>query len=401
MNSAKSTYSSDALCESAVRAAFVRWRSDDRDVVVTRAPGRINLIGDHTDYNKGLVMPMILDHSVYVACRPISGTRHLLRSEDYDEVVSFELGTIPATTQGHWSRYVAGMLRYVPPESAVELLVVGNIPQGAGLSSSAAVEMATGLAAEAVSGVAIPPEVMAQTGQKVEHEYLGVQCGLMDQMVSRMGKSRHAFLLDCRSMTWSHIPVPANKTCFVVVNSRVRRTLAGSKYNERRKECERALAWLKASGAPGNSLRDITLEMVNGAGRKMPGSLRSRVRHVVEENERVLGAARAIRSDQWGALGQLLTASHRSLQRKYQVSCEELDTLVDSALRIDGVYGARMMGGGFGGCTLNLLDESASERFGSEITRTYRQTCGGDCAIFKVGPGTEAAVLRQGESQTK
>jgi len=383
------------LCESDVSAAFVHWRGSDTDVVVARAPGRINLIGEHTDYNQGWVMPMILDRGVYAACRPAGGTRHQIRSEDFDEVASFKVGTMPASPPGHWSFYVAGMLKHLSPASAMEMLIAGNVPVGAGLSSSAALTMATGLAAEAVSGAAITALEMARIGQWVEHEYLGVQCGLMDQMVSRMGRSRHAFLLDCRSLEWSHIPVPTEETCFIVVNSQVQRALAGSKYNERRRECEDALAWLQASGAAVDSVREVALPMLDSSAPDMPVVLAARLRHVVEENGRAVAAAEALRHGRWNQLGNLLTASHRSLQGRYEVSCAELDALVDSALTIDGVFGARMMGGGFGGCTLNLVHRSAAGQFGPAIKRAYYEECGRNCSVLRVGLGVEAAILPQ------
>ena len=393
MSTNKPTCDSHELSASAIRKAFVRWQGDDQDLVIARAPGRVNLIGEHTDYNDGLVMPMILDRSIYVACRAAQGTLHRVRSEDFDETVSFELNTMPTADAGHWSLYVGGMLRHVPPGTALDILIAGNVPLGAGLSSSAALEMATGLAAEAISGVAVSPERLAEIGQRVEHEYLGVRCGLMDQMVSRMGRSEHAFLLDCRQMTWSHIPIPASQARFVIVDSKVKRALAASKYNERRQECERALAWFQASGAMADSLRDISVDMINEAANDMAPTEGLRVRHVVEENKRVRAAAEAIRKGKWSTLGRQLTASHRSLQQLYQVSCDELDTLVDIALNIDGVYGARMVGGGFGGCTLNLVDKSALKQFETEITSTFHKAYGYQCSVIRVGSGLEATLL--------
>lgn len=393
MAKAKSTYSPDSLCEAVVRDAFRRWRGDESGLVIARAPGRINIIGEHTDYNQGLVMPMILDRSVYVACRPAGGTHHIARSEDYDEMVTFELGTIPQSPRGHWSLYVGGMLRHVSPGTAVEMLIAGNVPLGAGLSSSAALEMATGLAAEAIGKKRVAPVEMAKIGQKVEHEYLGVKCGLMDQMVSRMGRPMHAFRLDCRSFEWEHIPLPASQTCFVIVNSQVRRALAASKYNERRTECEQALAWFNARGKEAASLRGISQDMIEEARHDLASHLAARARHVASENERVIAAEAALRNGNWSVLGQLLTESHRSLQNDYQVSCQELDILVDLALEVEGVYGARMMGGGFGGCTLNLMDKSAAKQFASHINRGYQRICGRECRIITIQPGLEATVL--------
>ena len=393
MAKAKSTYSPDSLCEVVMRNLFRRWRGNDSDLVIARAPGRINIIGEHTDYNQGLVMPMILDRSVYVACRPASGACHIVRSEDYDEVVTFEMGAIPKSPPGHWSLYVGGMLSHVPPGTAVEMLIAGNVPLGAGLSSSAALEMATGLAAEAIGKKRVAPVDMAKIGQKVEHEYLGVKCGLMDQMVSRMGRPMHAFKLDCRSFEWEHIPLPESQLCFVIVNSQVRRALAASKYNERRMECEQALAWFNSRGVEAASLRDISLDMIEDAGQDLTAELSARARHVVTENERVIAAAEALNNGNWSVLGQLLTESHRSLQNDYQVSCNELDTLVDLALGMEGVYGARMMGGGFGGCTLNLMDESVTNQFESLIKDGYQRICGRECRIMTVQPGLEATVL--------
>ena len=381
------------LGEKEVRAAFCRWRGDDHNVVVARAPGRLNIIGEHTDYNEGLVLPMILDRSVYVACRPVEGKSHLVRSEDYDANVTFQVGTLPQVPKGHWATYVAGMLLHIPPGTAIEMLVTGNVPLGSGLSSSAALEMATGLAAEAVSGKRVAPEAMARIGQQVEHAYLNVKCGLMDQMISRIGRSMHALLLDCRSFEWAHIPVPDGEACFVIVNSQVRRKLAQSKYNERRQECDQALEWFNNNGAAAASLRDITLSMIEDSSGKMPAVQLNRARHMVEENARVLSAVEALRDGDWVVLGRLITASHRSLQHLFDVSCSELDHLVDLALDVEGVYGARMMGGGFGGCTLNLVQRSAVDEFVTQIVQGYRKACGFNCTVLKTGPGVEAAAF--------
>ena len=380
-----------SLCRHTVLEAFAQWYGDNRGVTVARAPGRINIIGDHTDYNEGLVFPMILDRAIYVAVRPITGEQHHVRSENFDETVSFDVDTLPAFPHGHWSVYVGGILLYVSPGTAVEMLIAGDVPLGAGLSSSAALEMATGMALETVMGATLDPVTMAKIGQRVEHEYIGVKCGLMDQMVSRIGRSGHAFLLDCRSFEWVHVPVATAKACFIVVNSNVKRALASSKYNERRQQCARALEWFQRSAESYKSLRDVTASDVTQARYTMPEVLLARTRHVVEENERVLEAADALSRGEWNALGYLLTASHTSLRDLYDVSCKELDSLVEAALGINGVYGARMMGGGFGGCTINLVDRTAVEDFEVSIRRAYRKAHRRECSILKVGPGLEAA----------
>ena len=242
--------------EQAAREAFAKWRGSADRVVVARAPSRVNLVGDHTDYNDGLVLPMVLDRAVYVAARLHLDRTHCLWSENYGEGVTYSPGQWPRVPPGHWASYIAGMIQELPPPSPIELLVMGNVPLGAGLSSSAALEMATGLALEALRGKSVPPLELAQIGQRVEHRYAGVKCGIMDQIVSRVGRTGHALFLDCHTLKWEHIPIQSEDIQFLVIDSRVRRQLATSKYNERRAECQKAIEFMQATVAAITSIRD-------------------------------------------------------------------------------------------------------------------------------------------------
>ena len=360
---------------------------------VARAPGRINLIGDHTDYNAGFVLPMILDKAVYAAARVGKGTRHRLRSIDFDETLEFEIGIAPRVSSGHWATYVAGMLLELRVDCAMDVLISGEVPLGAGMSSSAAVEMATGLVVSAATSTTVDPVTLARIGQRVEHRHVGVECGLMDQMVSRLGKPNHAFLLDCRSLEYTHVPVRKGAAKLVAINSNIRRALAHSKYNERRSECGRALAIFQQQDHRLDALRDVTENHLAASDPDMDPVLLSRARHVVEENMRVHAAVRALRAEEWSELGALLVSSHESLRDWFEVSCAELDFLVSVSLAVPNTFGARMMGGGFGGCTINMVKQNQAEHLATTVQRSYRKEFGLEADAWVLGEGLEAAVL--------
>ncbi|MCY4001039.1 MAG: galactokinase [Bacteroidetes bacterium] len=369
--------------------AFKQWRASGESCFVAYAPGRVNLIGDHTDYNDGLAMPMIMDQAIYVATRSSSSDSHLLRSENYDEEVSYPIDQWPTVPRTHWASYVAGMIREIPPPTSIEMLIMGNVPLGAGLSSSAALEIATGLALEKLNGTSIPPLDLAKIGQKVEHKYIGVKCGIMDQIVSRVGRSRHALYLDCKTLKWEHIPIEYPDIRFVVMDSRVKRQLASSKYNERRGECQRALQQIQADDSTIESIRHIQMDHIKAIS---DPTLQKRIRHVLLENERVKNARSAILRSDWFELGKLLSASHISLRDDYQVSCKELDVMVDQAESYTEVYGARMMGGGFGGCTINLVLEKDADLIAKSLVSESRKKLNYPVTYYSVAKGTEAGI---------
>lgn len=375
--------------EQSIREAFTRWRGHTDRVLVARAPGRVNLIGDHTDYNQGFVLPMILDKAVYVAARPSATESHHLRSENYAEEVSYPPGGWPEVPDAHWACYVAGMIQELPPPTPVEILVMGDVPWGAGLSSSAALEMATGLVLETLRGQPMDPLTLARVGQIVEHRYVGVQCGIMDQIASRVGRADHVLFLDCQALQWEHIPIPSHDVQVVVMDSRVKRQLAGSKYNERRSECQEALQCIQASDPSVTSFRQVDLQHIHDLAEPV---LQRRVRHILRENERVRTACSAIAHSDWLQLGRVLSASHASLRDDYQVSCEELDFMVSHAESLEGVFGSRMMGGGFGGCSINLVQSERAHSVIESVQMIYEQRFQLQSQAHVVGKGLEASV---------
>ncbi len=373
--------------EQAAKEAFTKWRGDADRVIVARAPGRVNLVGDHTDYNDGLVLPMILDRAVYVAARLSLDGIHHLWSENYREGVAYSPEQWPRVRPGHWASYIAGMIQELPPPGPIELLVMGNVPLGAGLSSSAALEMATGLALEALRGKSVPPLELAQIGQRVEHRYAGVKCGIMDQIVSRAGRTGHALFLDCHTLKWEHIPIRSEGIQFLVIDSRVRRQLATSKYNERRTECQKALQYIRASDAAITSLRYAGIHHVDELKESV---FQRRIRHVISENKRVEDAVSAVIRSNWSTLGRILSLSHESLREDYEVSCEEMDFMAAYAESLPGVFGARMMGGGFGGCTINLVRSGDGSAVAASVTAAYEGKYKQKPTAHIIGTGLEA-----------
>ena len=373
--------------EQAAREAFAKWRGSADRVIVARAPGRVNLVGDHTDYNDGLVLPMILDRAVYVAARLCLDESHHLWSENYREGISYSPGQWPRMRPGHWVSYIAGMIQELPPPGPVELLVMGNVPLGAGLSSSAALEMATGLALEALRGKPVAPLELAQIGQRVEHRYAGVKCGIMDQIVSRAGRTGHALFLDCHTLEWEHIPIQSKDIQFLVIDSSIRRQLATSKYNERRAECQKALEYIQASNVAITSLRHAEAHHVEELKESV---LQRRIRHVISENKRVEAACSALTRSDWSTLGSIFSLSHESLREDYEVSCEEMDFMAAHAELRPGVFGARMMGGGFGGCTINLVRAGEGPAVAASVTAAYEDRYKQKPVAHIIGPGLEA-----------
>lgn len=372
-----------------VREAFSRWRSGADPLLIACAPGRVNLVGEHTDYNGGLALPITLDRAVYVAAGHSSTGFHELRSLNYQESLSYRSGQWPKVPHTHWATYVAGMIKELPPPEPVEILISGDVPLGAGLSSSAALEMATGLALEKLRGIPVDPLDLARIGQTVEHKYVKVQCGLMDQIVSRVGRADHALLLDCEKLEWEHIPIQNRDAQFIVIDSRVKRKLAHSKYNERRAECHKALQHIKATDPQITSLRQIQLHHINHLEESV---LRQRLRHVFHENERVRKACGALVRADWELLGSILSASHQSLKSDYEVSCEELDHMVAQAESLAGVFGARMMGGGFGGCSINLARTQDAHSVAEAVSVAYEEKYQRKARAHILGTGIEAHV---------
>ncbi|MFM7067520.1 MAG: galactokinase [Gammaproteobacteria bacterium] len=359
-----------------------------------RAPGRVNLIGEHTDYNDGWVMPIALQFETRVAIAPRRDRRLSLRSLNVEGGIELELpqdfsSTPPPPRTGRWFDYPVGVVwalgRAGLPVPAADLLVEGDIPLGAGLSSSASLEVATAWSLLSLTDHAPDRMQVAELCRQAENEYVGTRCGLMDPFAATHGVAGHALLLDCRSRDWQ--PLQVGRTAIVICNSGVRHALAGGEYNRRREECEAGLQALAAQRraaqrdreAPG-SLREVTLTELAAAGPDMNPVLLRRCRHVLTENARVERMREVLQAGDLAAAGQLLAASHASLREDYAVSCRELDVLVDLAgelaATLPGIHGARMTGGGFGGCTVNLVDPEAVEDFCGRMIEGYRAATG-------------------------
>lgn len=349
------------------------------EAAVYRAPGRVNLIGEHTDYNDGFVFPAAIDLFAWIAIAPRSDRRIHLRSENFGQSAEFDLDAGPRAASREWSSYVFGVALVLERRGyqlrGANLLIRGDVPIGAGVSSSAALEVAAGFALLANSGIAIGGIELALCCQKAENDFVGTRCGIMDQLASARCVKDRALLLDCRSLESRTVPLPAGVR-LVICNSMVKRELAASAYNTRRAECEEGVRII-AERFPGvRALRDVTMDELESCQVSLPGNVYKRCRHVVSEDARVILAADALEHNRLDDLRSLMAESHRSLRYDYEVSCAELDLLVELASEAEGVHGARMTGAGFGGCTINLVSSEAVAEFQRRISTGYERRTG-------------------------
>lgn len=337
---------------------------------VFSAPGRVNLIGEHTDYNDGFVLPMAIERRTYVA-GAVNGSRQLrVRSLTLGQSCEIDLDQPGPQRRGQWVDYVEGTARALIergiPVAGCDLLLDSTVPAGAGVSASAALELSVGFALAQLGGSAEPNRVeLALAGQQAEHQYVGTLCGIMDQYIAALGQEGAALLIDCRTLETRSVPLASSEVSVLVCDTRVKHELSSSEYNLRRAECLRGVSILSQSLPGVRALRDVSVEEFERAAAQLPAVVRSRCRHVVTENARTLAAADALERGDLAAMGALMSASHVSLRDDYQVSCEELDAAVEAASAVAGVYGARMTGGGFGGCTVTLVQ---SDRVGAVST---------------------------------
>ena len=356
------------------------------DVRVARAPGRVNLIGEHTDYNLGYVLPAAISLETWIASVPRDDGRVMVSSLQQPGEYEFDVGA-PGGPQETWRDYVAGVASVLGtlgvPLRGVTAVIDSEVPVGAGLSSSAALELAAAWTVSATVPPPLPQMELAKAAQRAENEYVGVQSGLMDQFASSFGRAGHALLLDCRTFDYHEIPLPQG-TRLVAIDTRSPHSLATSEYNARREQCERGAALL-ATRHPGvRTLRDVTPGMLRDAGDLLDDETLRRCRHVVEENERVIAAGNALADGQLDLLGQLFAASHASLRDLYNVSSPDLDALVEIATEVPGVIGARMTGGGFGGCTVNLVRDYAVEHLRAAVTTEFPKRAGREPGFYVV-----------------
>jgi len=339
-----------------------------------RAPGRVNLIGEHTDYNDGFVMPAAINLSVFASVWPRDDRKLQIRSENFNDEIEFDLDGVQPAPRGHWSDYAVGVAVMLERAGyrlrGARLELRGEVPVGSGLSSSAAVEVATACALTANSDLQIDRRDLALLCQRAENEFAGARVGIMDQFVSLFGEAQRALLLDCRSLDYRLLPLP-DTVNLVICNTMVKHELASSAYNERRAQCEAGVKHLAQFLPHVKALRDVTIEQLEQYGRDLPEVIYRRCRHVITENVRVLAAAEALERHDLYRFGELMRGSHFSLRDDYGVSSSELDLMVELAYMSDGIYGARMTGGGFGGCTVNIVDVQSVEQVTSFIARQY------------------------------
>ena len=340
-----------------------------------RAPGRVNLIGEHTDYNDGFVLPIALERDTVVAAAPREDRRLRARSADHGETGEIDLDHPPSPRRGTWLDYVEGTARVIEERMGrlrgADLLVAGDVPEGAGLSSSAALEMALAAALASLAGWSLDRRALALAGQAAEHRFVGTRCGIMDQLVSMLGQAGHALLIDCRTLDTRPIPVHGERAAILVFDSGVRHRHASGEYNVRRAQCEEAAARLGALLPGVRALRDVTPAELERHASSLSEPLRRRARHVVLEIDRTVKAATALAAGDLAGFGQLMFASHLSLRDDFEVSVPELDSLVQAARSAPGVLGARMTGGGFGGCAVALCESGAVDAAGAAIAKAF------------------------------
>ncbi|MBA2379795.1 MAG: galactokinase [Blastocatellia bacterium] len=350
-----------------------------------RAPGRVNLIGEHTDYNGGFVLPIAIDLEAVVAISPRTDTLVRIHAANFDEDGEFDFSQPFVGTPGHWSNLPEGMARVLQGTGAklsgADMMIIADVPGGAGLSSSAAVCVAVGLALTEISDAPIDRIELAKAAQQTEHDYAGAKVGIMDQFVSAHAEPGHALLLDCRSLEYDHVPFLLADNVLVICDTNVKHELAASAYNTRRAECEEAVQLLRADQPDITQLRDVSFSDFERSCELLPSPIRSRARHVITENERTLAAAEALKKGDLHRFGQLMFRSHASLRDDYEVSCKELDVLVDAATEL-GALGSRMTGGGFGGSTVNLLKRSGLDNFCTHISQMYAARTGLQATII-------------------
>lgn len=341
---------------------------------IYRAPGRVNLIGEHTDYNEGFVLPAAIGFCCWVAAAQRGDRKLVIHSENFKETIEASLDSLSPPAKKHWANYPLGVAWALEQAgkrlSGANLFIAGEVPLGAGLSSSAAIEVAAGFALLNQSGHKINRVELAKLCQRAENEFVGARCGIMDQFVSCHGRAGHALLLDCRSLNFEPVKLPAGVQ-LVICNTMVKHELGSGEYNARRAECEEGVRALRAVLPEIRALRDVTLAQLEKHRGILDPKVFTRCRHVVTENERVMKAVEAFNRGDIKALAPLMRESHRSLRDDYQVSCEELDLMVEIAIAQRGVLGARMTGGGFGGCTINLVEDAAADEFKQNVSAQY------------------------------
>jgi galactokinase len=383
-----------AIVPTEILNAFGHHFGWDTPPPIYRAPGRVNLIGEHTDYNLGYVLPVALEMACYVAIAPSRDNTLRVRSQDLNEEFTIGITEIlHARPQDAWHDYVIGVAQQLVKAgielSGSNLLIRSEVPVGSGLSSSAALEIGTAFAL--LNGRSMDPLEIATLGQRAETQFVGVPVGIMDQYASVFGRENAAIQIDCRSLNHEYVTLPSDVSV-IAVNSLVKHELGSSAYRERVAECKAAVQALQATDPNIKNLRDVPLDVFVKVQETVPPIPRQRARHVISDTQRVLDFAKAAEANDLAEMGRLFIASHRSMQYDYEISCEEIDFLVDTAIKIPGVYGARMTGGGFGGCTVNLVKPDALSRFHDQLAESYSQKYGLNPVFYNCKPANGAGL---------
>lgn len=378
-----------------IRSVFTA--SFSSDCLLVRSPGRINLIGEHTDYNAGFVLPAAIDKAVYLgiglsgssACRYVAVDLDAVHEDDVKQLQRIE---------GHWSAYLNGVIEQFQKSGfevpGLHVVVGGDIPVGAGLSSSAAVECAMAMAIKKLLGLPLDKKEMVKMAQRAENEFVGVQCGIMDQFASMFGKKNHVIQLDCRSLDFTYRPFEASGLRLVLLDTQVKHSLASSAYNTRRQQCEQGVAWIAEHHPEVTHLRDATEEMLQQWVAPKDQEVYTKCLYVVQEINRLLQGCEDLEQANWKAFGKKMYQTHEGLSKWYEVSCAELDFLVSSAQQYPSVLGARMMGGGFGGCTINLIEEKNADDIIQEISTAYAAQFGRKPLVYPVSIEDGTSVLQ-------
>ena len=374
------------LLENEIKLRFIELFR--RDPLLVRSPGRINLIGEHTDYNDGFVMPAAIDKEIIFAIAPSGNNDSVIYSLKYNEYVSVNLTNPEKIEHPKWANFLLGIIHQIVkdgcPIQPFNCVFGGEVPLGAGLSSSAALECGFAFSLNELFHFDIPRISLIKMAQWAEHNFVGVKCGIMDQFASVMGKEGHVILLDCRSLEYRYVPFDLQDYTLVLCDTKVKHSLVDSEYNTRREECEAGVRILKKHYKHIKSLRDVSSEMLQQNKKELPGKIFNRCIYVVDEIQRVQEASRDLESGDLRAFGKKMYETHNGLSKLYEVSCEELDFLVDESKKFDTVLGSRMMGGGFGGCTINIVKKNAVDHYLAHLTKVYYEAFSIEMPSYKV-----------------
>ncbi len=366
--------------------------------LIVQAPGRINLIGEHTDYNGGFALPAAIDKQIIVT---LQKNNHpsvcTIEAENVHDSVQINLKDLPYNTDKVWLKYIIGVVEELRKRGAsidgFDAKFTGNVPLGAGMSSSAALECSFALGLNQLFDLNFDKMTLVKIAQKAEHNYVGSMCGIMDQYASMMGKKDHVLLLDCQKESHQFYPIDLENYEILIINSNVKHSLADSEYNTRRRECESGVAIIQKVYPKVQFLRDVSTDQLEDFKNQMTSTIFNRCQYVVEENDRVLRAVAMLEKGNLTELGQLMYQSHAGLQNKFEVSCAELDYLVNQTRNQPYIIGARMMGGGFGGCTINLIENGTSNQFIDKVSSSYEHKFGKKITYFKVAISDGAKII--------